>query len=141
MASEPTRLGRNARLLSAFLAVAVFGPLAVACGLRPDPKGFGTHTQLGLAPCPYRLQSGKRCPWCGLTTATAQAVRGRLGSAWDANPAGCLFALSSLGIGIWLIRVSVTGRTWPARSLDGPLVLWVLALVSIGLVVWAVRDS
>ncbi|HEU5118155.1 MAG TPA: DUF2752 domain-containing protein, partial [Isosphaeraceae bacterium] len=126
---------------SALLAVVVLSPLAVAGGLRPDPRGFGTHTQLGLAPCPYWSRTGKKCPWCGLTTASAWVVRGRFGSAWNANPAGCWFVLSSLAVGIWLIRVGLTGQTWPARSLDGPLVLWVLALVSVGLVVWAIRDS
>jgi hypothetical protein len=141
MAAEATRLGRRGRLVSAMLAVVVLGPLAVAGGLRPDPRGFGTHTQLGLGPCPYWSRTGARCPWCGMTTATAWAVRGRLVRAWEAHPAGCLYALSSVVMGAWLALASGTGRPWPARGLDGPLVLWILALTSVGLVVWAVRDS
>lgn len=141
MAANPTRLGRNGRLAAALLAIVVLGPLALARGLTPDPKGLGTHTQLGLAPCPYWSRTGKKCPWCGLTTASAWTVRGRLDRAWRVQPAGCLYALSALGVGSWLIRASLSGQTAPARSLDLPLVLWVLALVCFGLVVWAVRDS
>ena len=41
---------------------------AIAAVLRPDPSHHGTHTQLGLPPCPAVLLFHRPCPGCGLTT-------------------------------------------------------------------------
>jgi hypothetical protein len=140
MAAPSGCLGRRGRLAAFALAAVALGPLVVALGLRPDARGYGTHEQLGLAPCPYRARTGRPCPWCGLTTASAHAVRGRLDRAWVANPAGCVYAVGALVVGVWLVRAGWSGRTWPARSLEGPVIAWVLAASAAGLAVWAVRD-
>ena len=66
--------------------LAALAALSIAALLPPDPRGFGTHTQLGLPPCPYLAATGRPCLTCGLTTAFSNLVRGRVGAAWSANP-------------------------------------------------------
>jgi Protein of unknown function (DUF2752) len=134
-----TRLGRRARLALGLLASGLVGVLATACLLRPDPRGFGTHTQLGLGACSFREMSGKPCPACGMTTAFAWSVRGRVDRAWRANPAGCVIAPMVLILIPWLAASSMTGRTWPFRTADVPLVGVVLLGVALALANWAVR--
>lgn len=58
--------------------------------LKPDPAGHGTHTQLGLPPCPSMLFFGKPCPGCGMTTSFAHTVRFEIGPAFGANLFGPL---------------------------------------------------
>jgi hypothetical protein len=73
----------------------------VALLLKPSPKGFGTHQQLGLAPCPSVLIFGRPCPGCGLTTSFTATVHGQLENAFVAHPLGTLlyimFTVGSLG--------------------------------------------
>ncbi len=139
MASPQARLGRASRLVAALLAAALVGMLGVARGLRPDPSGRGTHTQLGLGPCVFLGRTGQPCPACGLTTSAAWAVRGRLDRAWASNPAGCLLVPAGLVFVPWLLAAAATGRTTGARSLEGPLVVLVVATVALGLAAWSVR--
>jgi|GEM_PF-3243744 len=66
--------------------------LILAALLKPDPRGYGTHQQLGLPPCITSMMLGvKRCPGCGLTTGFAHLVRGQITSAWASNPMSLLF--------------------------------------------------
>lgn len=132
-------LGRTSRLAALLLAAALVGLLGVARSLRPDPRGLGTHEQLGLRPCGLHARTGRPCPTCGMTTALAWTVRGRLALAWSANPAGLAFGLECL-VGVpWLLVASARGRTPGSRSLGGPLVVGVVATVAFGLAAWSVR--
>ncbi|MBI4576046.1 MAG: DUF2752 domain-containing protein [Planctomycetes bacterium] len=80
------------------LALAAASVLGLALRLDPDPRGLGTHEQLGLLPCGFHALTGLPCPSCGMTTAFALAVRGRLGPAFLAQPAGALlYAATALG--------------------------------------------
>jgi hypothetical protein len=133
------RLGAWPRAGLVILAAGAVGALFTARLLRPDPRGFGTHTQLGLAACSFRELTGKPCPSCGMTTAFAWAVRGRFDEAWRANPAGSVLAPSLMVIIPWLLAVSISGRPWPFRTTEGPLVGVVLAGVALALLSWAVR--
>ena len=85
---------------------------AVASRLEPATGGIGTHEQLGLAPCGMMMLWGLPCPTCGMTTAFAHAARGRLASAFHAQPAGLALAIA---IGLTAIAAGgtlVTGRTY-----------------------------
>lgn len=139
MTRSSGRLGRRPRAAFAVLAAGVLGVLATARVLKPDPRGFGTHAQLGLGECAFRGLTGWPCPSCGMTTAFSWAVRGRLDMAWRANPAGSVIVPCLVFIVPWSLAASITGRTWPFRTAEGPLVGGVLAGVALALASWVVR--
>lgn len=139
-AASGGRLGRATRLGLLAAAVGIAVVLATAALLRPDPKGHGTHTQLGLPACSFFRMTGNRCPACGMTTAFAWTVRGRIDRAWRANPAGTLLAGGSPLLILWLILSAASGRPrWGARTIDGPLILITLAAAAVGLGAWTLR--
>ncbi|MCS6856740.1 MAG: DUF2752 domain-containing protein [Sandaracinaceae bacterium] len=71
------------------------GVLLTASLLTPDPRGYGTHTQLGLPPCAFFVLTGFPCPSCGMTTGFAHLMRLNLAGAWRANPASIpVFAMT-----------------------------------------------
>lgn len=133
------RLKRPTRALLAAFALGLIAVLVVARGLKPDPKGFGTHTQLGLGPCAFREATGKPCPSCGMTTSFAWAARGDLVRAWGANPAGSLLAPLTLALIPWFLLVSARANPWPFSNLERPLVGLSVAVVALTLIFWTVR--
>lgn len=133
------RLGPKSRLVLVALALALVLVMGLACRLRPDPRGLGTHTQLGLTPCTFLAATGRPCPSCGMTTAFAWTMRGRPDRAWSANPAGSLLAPTCLVLIPWLLVGAARGRPWGSRTVDGPLIVLVVATVAFGLATWIVR--
>ena len=99
------------------LALGLAGVLGTARLLEPDPRGFGTHTQLGLAPCAFARITGRPCPTCGMTTAFAWFV-----------------ALIP-----WLLAGAAWGRPLGSRSLERPLTGLVVAIVALSLLSWTIR--
>ncbi len=89
--------------------------LGLAVWLTPDPRGYGTHRQLGFGKCGMLVMTGLPCPTCGMTTAFAYTVRGRFGRAFLAQPAGFLLALATVLTGLGSAWVLVTGRMPPVR--------------------------
>lgn len=79
---------------------APYGVLAVYVVLwrmtEPDSRGFGTHEQLGFAPCGFREFFGGPCPTCGVTTSASHAARGELLAAWQTQPLGLVILLAAL---------------------------------------------
>jgi len=133
------RLGRRARCLLMAAAAGLAGLLGLARTLVPDPRGYGTHTQLGLRPCAFVTVTGRLCPTCGMTTSFAWIMRGKVVRSWRANPAGCLLALLSFPLIAWLIASAVANEPIGFQSLVDPLLSLVLAAVVVSLVVWLVR--
>jgi uncharacterized protein DUF2752 len=73
--------------------------LALARWLTPDPRGLGTHLQLGLPPCGFFALTSLPCPACGLTTAFAHMARLELTLAVRAHPLGVpLFMCTALAV-------------------------------------------
>jgi len=103
------------RLYAALVLLACGAVLAVAAWLKPDPRGYGSHQQLGFGKCGMLITTGLPCPTCGMTTAFAYAVRGRIVSAFLAQPAGLVFALATVGCAIGAGWVLVVGRMPPVR--------------------------
>lgn len=113
--------------------------LITAISLEPDAKGHGTHQQLGLPPCSFQVIFGMRCPACGMTTAWANMVRGRVGAALQANLGGTMLALLAMSWGPWWLVSGICGF-WIGRPLSERVaVATCLAVVSVTLVDWACR--
>jgi uncharacterized protein DUF2752 len=88
--------------------------LWIAAMLEPDPRGFGTHEQLGLPPCGFAVRTGLPCPTCGMTTAFAHFVRGHVAAAFQANPFGALAFLAVVVVtAIAALRLA-SGRPEPS---------------------------
>ncbi|NOT30468.1 MAG: DUF2752 domain-containing protein [Planctomycetes bacterium] len=88
------------------LLLALAAPLALlALGLflEPDPRGWGTHEQLGFRPCWPMTHWNVPCPGCGVTTAVALAAHG--------SP---LESLRAQPFGLALLLTSLTGAGWAA---------------------------
>ncbi len=133
------RLRTGERWSAAAWALALLVPLALAGWLCPSPNGLGTHQQLGLPPCTFRVLFGCRCPSCGMTTAWAHVVRGELAGALAANAGGAVLALLAVASVPWLLGAAAVGR-WPGFRPHPDLLAWVLmAVVAITLLDWAVR--
>jgi hypothetical protein len=143
MSRQPEKsypLGWLVRCSLLVAAAGLMGLLAIAIRLEPDPRGFGTHTQLGLGPCAYLTSTGRLCPTCGMTTAYAWVVRGNLGRSWQANPAGCLFALLSVPLAAWLITSAALKHAAGFQSLEKPLSAVILAAAILGVGSWSIRS-
>ena len=138
-ADDVPRLGRAVRLALVLAALALVGVLVVVRCLTPDPRGFGTHTQLGLLPCTFERLTGRRCPTCGMTTAYAWFARGQLDLAGRPILPGSWRPerLSGLFPGSW--RWPRAGRPLGCRTLERPLTLLVVAAVAISLLAWTFR--
>jgi Protein of unknown function (DUF2752) len=95
--------GRIDKLVAVGLLVSACAILAIAVWLKPDARGYGTHTQLGLPPCLFLRLTHLPCPSCGLTTCFAYAVRLQFWKAFLANPFGILAFLGTVS----LIPVSI----------------------------------
>ncbi len=122
------------------IAAAGLGGLLVVAGrLEPDPRGFGTHTQLGLRSCAFTQVTGRLCPTCGMTTAFAWFVRGRFDRSWQANPAGLLLALAMVPLIGWLAACAVVDQPVGFLSLTGPLIAFVAIVVVVSLGLWLFR--
>jgi hypothetical protein len=78
------------RVQAAAFAAACGGVLAVSFLLTPDPRGFGTHEQLGLPPCASRFLFHTPCQLCGMTTSFTYMAHGMPLRALLAQPAGAL---------------------------------------------------
>jgi hypothetical protein len=120
-------------------AAGVAALLILARKLEPDRRGYGTHTQLGLRPCAYLTVTGRLCPTCGMTTSFAWFARGRLDRSWQANPAGCLYALLCVPAFAWLVTSAIADTPAGFQSLSRPLLGLLFALVAIGLASWLIR--
>jgi hypothetical protein len=81
------------RAWSAVVLAGCVGILGVAAWLEPDPHGYGTHRQMGLATCSWVAGRRGPCPTCGMTTAFSLAAHGRLVESFAAQPAAALGAL------------------------------------------------
>jgi len=120
-------------------AAGLAGLLGLARTLEPDPRGFGTHTQLGLRPCTFATLTGRLCPTCGMTTSFAWFTRGRIDRSWQANPAGCLFALLTVPLIAWLVGSAVENRPVGFSSLSRPFYGLLIAAVVLSLASWLIR--
>lgn len=103
-------ISRRSRFLAAFLGIGLLAMLSLASQLRPDPRGRGTHEQLGLPKCSFLALTGKRCPACGMTTSWAYATHGQIPSALATHAAGTLLAPICVIVAATALTIAVRGR-------------------------------
>ena len=96
------------RLWAAVVAACLLAVILAAAWIRPDARGHGTHTQLGLPPCAWALTLGKPCPTCGMTTAFAYAAEAQPERALATQPLGALLALATAA-GFWAALHAAAG--------------------------------
>lgn len=92
------------RAIGAAVFLSTLGLLLLAWSLRPDPTGTGTHEQLGMAPCGFKLATGLPCITCGMTTSFAHAAEGNLLTSFTTQPGGLLLAIltaMACWVGLW----------------------------------------
>lgn len=95
------------------LVLSVLAPLVVlslGALLDPDPRGHGTHEQLGIPPCAAMFLYGIPCPGCGVTTAVTLVGEGSIASAFVVQPFGALLALGSFVAGAFALWAALRGR-------------------------------
>lgn len=116
-------------------ALAVFG---VSLYLEPAAEGVGTHTQLGLEPCPKLVETGWPCLTCGMTTSFAHAARFHFLDAVACQPFGALLFASIICVGAGAAYRLFAGKpvlrhlaaVHPAKFLAAALVMFVLVMAS-----------
>lgn len=131
------RLGLVGRGVAAGVAGGCLAVLMVAASINPDPRGVGTHEQLGLPACGMIELFNLPCPSCGFTTSFALFAHGRWLASLLNQPAGFLLALAA-AMTVWVAGfVAVSGK--PVHRLLAPLATprRVFAMGFLLLVAWA----
>ncbi|MFO0628566.1 MAG: DUF2752 domain-containing protein [Polyangiales bacterium] len=113
--------------------------VALSFWLRPDPRGFGTHQQLGLPPCNFQEATHIPCPGCGLTTSFTNMAHGHVIDAFAAHLMGPLLFLITVGVALaspWALRTALPVD----RVLGHRATVSVLSVtLALGLVTFAMR--
>lgn len=125
-AAHARRLRRNESLQAFVIGTVLIG---LSFFLHPDPKGFGTHRQLLMPPCFFRLLTHVPCPFCGMSTGYAQMARGHVRQAAQANlMAPAAFVITGLLalLGLWGL---LTRRDWVPRFARGNSFLRILLTI------------
>jgi hypothetical protein len=129
-------IGNLARTLLLAWALFLISGFALAWSLKPDPRGFGTHQQIGLPECSIRLLFSRPCPGCGMTTSFSHFVRGEFVEAGRTNIAGLLLATLCVLMIPWSLYSAVRGATWLVEEPMMLLTVLIVVIGSIALVSW-----
>ncbi|QDU39914.1 hypothetical protein Mal4_42680 [Maioricimonas rarisocia] len=131
-------LVRASRVLLLAWSLFLIAGFGLAFWLDPDPRGYGTHTRLGLPPCSLRILFGIPCPSCGGTTAFAHFVRGQWIAAVEANVAAFVLAVTCATMIPWCWYSAWRGRLWKVTDPSMALLSLLLVLAGVSAVQWLV---
>jgi len=107
--------------------------------MTPSPQGFGTHLQLGLAPCSFKDLTGLPCPSCGMTTSFSHFVRGHWLQSIQTSTTAFVLALICAGLIPWCV-VSVYSGQLRMVNRPGPVMFRLLGvLYLVAATEWVVR--
>lgn len=110
-------------------SLAISGAIvAIGLALTPSQSGFGTHRELGFAPCSVLSATGRPCPTCGMTTSVSATLRGDFALAFRAHPLGIALALGSIAaflMSAWALALS---RPMPVAPRTRLAILFLFAL-------------
>jgi hypothetical protein len=134
------------RFLSVLGLIASTAVLVYAFRLNPDPRGYGTHEQLGLPPCGFLRDHGVPCISCGMTTAFAAMAHAQPGLALRSNPYGILLFLAMLAAPFYCVHALVKDLDpfWIFRTRRAMFVMpaaGILLLVNWGIMVLLARSQ
>jgi hypothetical protein len=138
-AQDFPRLSPSRQISVGLLGLGILVLLVVAGRLEPDPRGFGTHEQLGLTPCSFYRWTGRLCPTCGATTAWAHLLNGDWPAAVRANLAATAAAGVALVVGPWLLVSAVLGRWMVVKPSPRGLLISATALSVVAVLDWLGR--
>jgi hypothetical protein len=132
---RPRRSREHALVLAAGLAAPL---LLVALGrfLSPDPRGWGTHEQLGFQACLPMRAWGFPCPGCGVTTSIALAAHGRPLAGLRTQPFGSIALAATFGAALWAIAGHARGRDLRAELARVAWRRWGRVLATLALLAW-----
>jgi hypothetical protein len=133
------RLSRRGRILLAAIGLGAVSLLFTARRLTPDPRGYGTHEQLGLAPCGFARMTGMACPTCGTTTAWSHTLRGYVPAALSANAGGTVLCGLAIVAAPWALASAAAGRSLLGRPTAKGLLIVGSAWLAVTLLDWAQR--
>ena len=140
--AQPARPNKlEVRIWSAFIFAVCASMLGLGLYLTPDPRGFGTHQQLGLPPCGFQSMFGIPCPTCSCTTAVSHFSHGQLIASFITQPFGFYVALVAFVTSILTFLGLITGR-WYGPSmftLAWYWKTWFFSSVGILLVAWGYK--
>jgi len=118
-APTPAELRRKTRIWCATILAITLPIIAIALYLKPDSRGTGSHTQLGLPPCGWYVVTGQPCPMCGCTTAATHIIHGQILSGFVTQPFGAVFAIATVMAALLGLLGVATGRWY------GPEPFWI----------------
>lgn len=109
------------------------GLATLALHLR-DPHQSGTW---GL--CPMRSLTGLDCPLCGGLRSVNDLSNGDLSAAWYSNALFVASIPTLVGLWLWWLVASLTGRPTPSEHRWAKYFMW--GYVAIGLAFWVFRNT
>ncbi len=129
--NRPEPLPRWGRWLLFALTVPWVIVLSIAVYLNPytdaGPLLMGTHRQLGLPECNFKMLTTIPCPSCGMTTSFSLLMHADVWNSIKANFAGTALATFGLLFVPWALASAFLGRIVIIRQLE--LVVFRLAVV------------
>jgi Protein of unknown function (DUF2752) len=139
----PQRLNVWVRGTLLFVAAFLIAGFSLAIYLDPykedgSARRMETHRQLGLPECTFKERTGMPCPSCGMTSSFSLYVRGDLWNSMKANWVGTILATVCLLLIPWGIGSAVLGRPLFLRSLELPISIGIIALLSLLLLRWGI---
>ncbi|MCC6670424.1 MAG: DUF2752 domain-containing protein [Planctomycetes bacterium] len=136
----PVAEGPAAPWVDRMLALAAVGAAVWACvllaGIRPDPRGYGTHEALGMLACGWPAAYGIPCPTCGVTTAACHVVHLAPLRAFATQPFGASLALAGLGLAGFALYCLVRGRSFLEVLVRLPLARLLLGAIALLFLSW-----
>ena len=134
--SEDKKRSSEHYLLLGLSILALIGIGLLGLWMDPDPRGFGTHEQLGLAPCRTMEWIGIPCPGCGVTTSVSLFWHGELWASFVNQPFGWLLAVLVPLLAVGAIIAHIRGRDLYASALSVPIGRVLLSLTGLMLAAW-----
>jgi hypothetical protein len=113
--------------IAVFITAICLNPYADDDGNVGGPRRMGTHMQLGLPDCNFKVLTGLPCPSCGMTTSFSLVMHADVWNSLKANFAGTALATFGLIFLPWAFASAFLGKFLFVRSLE--MVVFRLAII------------